>query len=66
MYFALVPEARLFEYIISDGKYVYREKYPRDLLGDGIEPIETTINNFMSFLDRQNLQDEFIKNWEVK
>ena len=50
MYFALVPEARLFEYIISDGKYVYREKYPRDLLGDGIEPIETTINNFMSFL----------------
>lgn len=66
MYFALVPEARLFEYIISDGKYVYREKYPRDLLGDGIEPIEVTINNFMSFLDRQNLQDEFIKNWEVK
>ena len=66
MYLALVPEARLFEYIISDGKYVYREKYPRDLLGDGIEPIEDTINNFMNFLDRQNLQDEFIKNWEVK
>ena len=66
MYFALVPEARLFEYIISDGKYVYREKYPRDLLGDGIEPIETTINNFMSFLDRQNLLQTYTENWEVK
>lgn len=66
MYFALVPEARLFEYIISDGKYVYREKYPRYLLGDGIEPIETTINNFMSFLDRQNLLQTYTENWEVE
>ena len=66
MYLALVPEARLFEYIISDGKYVYREKYPRDLLGDGIEPIEDTINNFMSFLDRQNLLQTYTENWEVK
>lgn len=66
MYFALVPEARLFEYIISDGKYVYREKYPRYLIGDGIEPIERTIDNFMSFLDRQNLLSTFKENWEVK
>ena len=66
MYFALVPEARLFEYIISDGKYVYREKYPRYLIGDGIEPIERTIDNFMSFLDRQNLLTTFKENWEVK
>ena len=66
MYFALVPEARLFEYIISDGKYVYREKYPRYLIGDGIEPIERTIDNFMSFLDRQNLLQTFKENWEVK
>ena len=66
MYFALVPEARLFEYIISDGKYVYREKYPRYLIGEGIEPIERTIDNFMSFLDRQNLLQTFKENWEVK
>jgi len=66
MYFALVPEARLFEYIICDGKYVYRERYPRELLGDGIEPIEKTIDNFMSFLDRQNLLEIYTENWESK
>lgn len=66
MYFALVPEARLFEYIICDGKYVYRERYPRELLGDGIEPIEKTIDNFMSFLDRQNLLEIYTENWEAK
>lgn len=65
MYFALVPEARLFEYIICDGKYVYRERYPRYLLGDGIEPIEKTINNFMNFLARQNLLEIYQQNWEV-
>lgn len=62
MYLALVPEAFDFTYIISDGKYVYREKYPREI----VPPIEPTIKNFMQFLDRMGLVDTYIKFWEVK
>ena len=62
MYLALVPEAMDFTYIISDGKYVYREKYPREI----VPPIEPTIKNFMQFLDRMGLVDTYIKFWEVK
>lgn len=62
MYLALVPEAFDFTYIISDGKYVYREKYPRDI----VPPIEITIKNYMIFLDRMNLVDIYIENWRAK
>lgn len=62
MYLALVPEAFDFTYIISDGKYVYRERYPRDI----VPPIEITIKNFMIFLDRMKLVDIYIENWRAK
>ena len=42
LYLALVPEARDFTYIISDGNYVYREKYPREI----VPPIENTVIQF--------------------
>ena len=59
MYFALVPEAYEFCYIISDGKYVYREKYtPKDVC-----PIERTIEHFMNFLERHNLVDLYCGKW---
>lgn len=62
MYFALVPEAYEFKYIISDGKYVYRERYtPKDT-----EPIEKTISQFMKFLDRHKLVDLYCENWKTK
>lgn len=59
MYFALVPEAYEFQYLISDGTYVYREVYrPEDT-----EPIEKEIRLFMNFLEQRNLIDIFVKKW---
>ena len=61
MYLALVPEARDFTYIISDGKYVYRERYQRDI----VPPIEPTINNFMQYLKKHGLWDVYCEKWRV-
>jgi len=61
MYLALVPEARDFTYVISDGEYVYREKYPRDI----VPPIEPTINNFMQYLKKHGLWDVYCEKWRV-
>ena len=61
-YMYLVPEAFDMTYIISDGKYVYREKYPRDI----VEPIEPYIRNFMNYLEKQNLVEIYVENWRVK
>jgi hypothetical protein len=61
MYLSLVPEARDFTYIISDGKYVYREKYPRDI----VPPIEPTIYNFMQYLKKHELWEVYCEKWRV-
>lgn len=61
MYLRLVPEARDFTYIISDGKYVYRERYPRDI----VPPIETTIHYFMDYLKKHGLWKTYIEKWRV-
>ena len=61
-YFALVPEAREFQYKICDGMYIYTETYRPD----EVEPIEKTIKHFMDFLDRQNLVKEYRDNWQSK
>ena len=61
MYLSLVPEARDFTYIISDGKYVYREKYPRDI----VPPIEPTINQFMQYLKKHGLWEVYCEKWRV-
>ena len=62
MYFALVPEAREFQYKICDGRYIYTETYRPD----EVEPIERTIKQFMDFLDRMGLADTFCENWRSK
>ena len=62
MYLALVPEAFDFTYIISDGRYVYREKYPRDI----VPPIEPTIKQFLNFLKKHNLYEIFTEKWRTK
>ena len=62
MYLSLVPEARDFTYIISDGNYVYREKYPRDI----VPPIEPIINNFMQYLKKHGLWETYVSLWRVK
>ena len=62
MYFYLCPEVRRFEYIISDGNYVYREVY----LPEDTEPIEKTIRQFMTWLDKTNLVGLYCQNWRSK
>ena len=61
MYLELVPEARLFEYIISDGKWVYREKYPREI----VPSIRDTINQFYKYLLQRNLWEIYEQYWRV-
>lgn len=61
MYMALVPEALDFTYIICDGKYVYRERYPRDI----VPPIEPIIKNFMDFCKRRGLWKTYEEKWSV-
>ena len=61
MYLELVPEARLFEYIISDGKWVYREKYPREI----VPSILDTINQFYKYLLQRNLWEIYEQYWRV-
>lgn len=61
MYLALVPEAFDFTYIITDGKYVYRERYPRDI----VPPVEYTINQFYKFLKSHDLWEIFESKWSV-
>lgn len=59
MYFALVPEAYEFQYLICDGTYLYRETYrPEDT-----EPIEKEIRLFMRYLEQRNLIDIFVEKW---
>ena len=61
MYLALVPEAKRFTYIISDGKWVYRERYPREI----VPPIEVTLKHFLKFCEVNNLMDKLIEKWSV-
>lgn len=61
MYLSLVPEARRMTFIVSDGKYVYRERYPRDI----VEPIDLTIKYFYEYLKRHDLWQTYIEKWSV-
>ena len=61
-YMYLVPEARRFTYIVSDGAWVYRERYPREI----VEPIEPYIKNFMQFLDMHNLVNIYTEKWKCQ
>lgn len=61
MYLALVPEAKDFTYIICDGKWVYRERYPRDM----VPPIETEIGAFLRYLKKHNLFEIYEEHWRV-
>ena len=62
MYFYLCPEVFRFEYIISDGSFVYRETY----LPEDTEPIETIARQFMAWMDKTNLVDLYCQNWRSK
>ena len=62
MYFYLCPEVQRFEYIISDGNYIYREAYsPEDTV-----PIENTVRQFMRWMDKTSLVDLYCQNWRSR
>ena len=61
MYLTLVPEAYDFTYIISDGKYVYREYYPREI----VPSIEPELRTFMKYLKQHDLWKIFEEKWSV-
>ena len=62
MYFYLCPEVRQFEYIISDGDYVYREAYSPE----ETDPIQNTIAGFMAWMERMRLVRLYCDNWRSK
>lgn len=59
-YFYLVPEAREFQYLISDGSFIYMEKFAPEMT----TPIDVIIRQFMRWMDRANLVDVYAENWE--
>ena len=61
MYLALVPEAKDFTYIISDGKWVYRERYPRDI----VPPIEIEIREFLTYCKQHELYEILVQKWRM-
>lgn len=62
MYFYLCPEVREFQYLISDGKWIYREVYRPD----EVQPIDKTIRAFMDWLDKTDNVRLFCENWKSK
>lgn len=61
-YFFLCPEAYQFTYLISDGKFVYKESYtPTD-----DNAILRWIRGFANFLDKQGLTEVYQKKWKSK
>ena len=60
-YFYLVPEAREFQYLGSDGEDIYIETYQRDQSPD----IHEIIQDFLEFLKSEGLTDVFMERWVV-
>lgn len=62
MYFALVPEARRFEYLVFTGSDVCVEKYDREDAPD----IRSTIRDFMKYLEASKLDKLYCQKWEAR
>ena len=62
MYFALVPEAQRFEYLVFTGCDVCVEKYDREDAPD----IRSTIRDFMKYLEASKLDKLYCQKWETR
>ena len=60
-YFYLVPEARKFLYLVSDGNDIYIEQYTPE----ESRAAEEIIAEFMAFLQSANLMDVYKEHWQV-
>ena len=61
VYLWLTPEARRMEYVVSDGEYLYTEKYPREI----VQPLEPIIRNFIDFCKVHSVYDILQEKWRV-
>ena len=62
MYMELVPEARRFNYLVSNGTDVWTESYTREETPD-IYPI---ISDFVDWITEQGLLSTYMEKWEAK
>lgn len=60
-YFYLVPEARKFMYLVSDGSDIYIEQY----LPEETREAADIISEFVDFLETAGLMDVYKTNWQV-
>ena len=60
-YFYLVPEARKFMYLVSDGNDIYIEQY----LPQETRKAEDIISEFVDFLETAGLMDVYKASWQV-
>lgn len=62
LYFFMVPEARLFRYMVSDGQDLYIEQYePEDCITAG-----ELILHFIQFLKANNLLETYMQYWQAR
>ena len=62
LYFFMVPEARLFRYMVSDGQDLYIEQYePEDC-----PSAADLILQFVQFLKANNLMDTYLQHWQAR
>ena len=62
MYFYLVPEARLFRYLVSDGEELYTEDYrPGEC-----RHIAVIIREFIASLSNMGLLETYKENWKAR
>jgi len=59
MYLSAIPGAKAFEYLISDGKEVYTEKYTRE----NTPGIETYLSPFVTYLLETGLWETYAAHW---
>ena len=62
MYLQIVPEAREFIYLVSNGTNVWTEKYRREETAD----IRITVAHFFDWLKAQGLDSVFCQHWLAK
>lgn len=61
-YLELIPQAREFTYLISNGSSVWKETYRRDETSD----ITDVIADFVSWLTANGLMETYKEHWEAK
>ncbi|MEN6487269.1 MAG: hypothetical protein ABFD66_00045 [Smithella sp.] len=61
-YLDIVPEAKMFTYLVSNGTYVWKETYRRD----EVPSIIPVIEDFLNWLELQGLMETYKAKWLSK